>query len=405
MTTAASSTQIDRTEEFQLAAQQMQQQDAAASSAASLSLTAGLQQTDATSGSEAPAAATPFNRYVELTPYLYHGAWETVCKILSIMILVAYIAAAVAGTIITGLLMPIYLPIAPVIAYIFVPHVYNGYTYFQGLAQEQAGKAYIENGVNKELRTTVAGIREHLSDDVLNDRMQIRVTENDQLVGPKIASGVDVERLRPVIARALFWENEATRLSQIVATHLTNATTAQQARLQANNEQRAAAQAQDRPAFEQLAQRVSELSQIVTRERIAALTEQEKALTAKVMAAYFRGVVVNPFAEQDHTELFTLHKPDVRDQLADKGLALTFGEVREHPFLINARGEPFTRDTIHRATVEQIRQVLFDPRPAAPAADGAGDRKELVIPPEPGAADSKGAAVEQVAAGSEADLP
>ncbi len=272
-----------------------------------------------------PVAADPvspptLNRYVELLPDSNYAWWQGAWNATSYALVVAYITGAVALTIFTGLVTPIYLPVITVCIYAMVPYAYSGFEYFQGLAAKQGYHALIEQGVAEKL-SLVPENDSHLVNQLTTfgiDAKNIKgIPENE------------IQRMRPLIARYSFWRDLSSKNTQ---------------------------------AAEQLRASLKE-GDLLAQLQIMQL--REEAQSAKAYAAYFRGIILNPLFLGELKEVFQSNFIPIQSQLMKQGLAHHFNEPSKYVVINHPDGKPrFALEELEKMHDEDLRQEFFRAQPA-----------------------------------------
>lgn len=266
-----------------------------------------------------------YNRYVELLPNSSHAYWHTAWKVFSIAILVAYMVIAIAAVLFTGLYIPNYLPVAMVTAYHFTPFAYELYTYCAQLGEREKQLATVEEGVLAELRGLSMRDTDicHLLSSLGVERSHIQGTIHPLYWGRECA------RFRPLIARYLYWREKSHAL-----------------KLQA----------------EATIQRVPSADQMLRRaEYQKAYALRVEAQMAKIQAAYFRGILLNPTRQEEMQTLFHLNLHDDDYNLITGGLnaATPGGSLDESLLLIHHSRENWTMPQVEKADIQDICLALF----------------------------------------------
>jgi hypothetical protein len=270
----------------------------------------------------APNQQNILNRYVELLPDSNHAWWQTAYNAFSTMIFVAFLLIAVGVTLFVGLNMAMYLPVAGVSLYSFVPLVYNGFAYVRQLAAQEGALAEVENGIAEKLEGLETDDYNLFSNRLRPLQIQLTQIEGYQ---PDQRFGL-LTRLRPVIARYLYWRDRAQTLST---------------------------------RAEQLIARAQPAD--LRKKQLEALKLQENAQIAKAFAAYFRGVVLNPFLAHDWQGVFQLPQlPPMEYRLIERGLADVYHDRLQERFLTYPDNAPrFTMQEVQGMTDIQLCQHFF----------------------------------------------
>ncbi len=257
-------------------------------------------------------AQNPLNRNVELLPNLNHGCWQGFYNVMAIATFTLYVVAAVALTIFVGIIMPIYLPVSTVVIYQFQESAFAAHRYFKDLAEDQEKKAFIENNVAAKLAT------------IPEDREGLIAYLRALNINANLIRDVEIVRLRPVIARFAFWRERSMRCSQ------------------------------------QAEQTVSQAQPGDQNAHFSALNALEQAQLAKAHAAYYRGLILNPFIQDDIPAVFRYNPVPIPMRLVVDGLRARFGQAYRNDFLLYPTGLPrYTVEDLVPMTDEDLSRALF----------------------------------------------
>ncbi len=280
-----------------------------------------------------PAPPNVLNKYVELLPTTDHQWWAGAYNAAATAIFVAFLIAAVATVIFVGITEPGYLPVAMVGVPMFLPQV-NGYIAgFRQKALMETALDQVERGIAQRLEripNTEEGARAALEAIKIPEE---RIEELQQRLG-------NLTRLRPLIARYQHWE--------VVYKGTLNA---------ADQMQINAVQAPH--PFQTRAM------------QLESLKLEDRALIEKTYAAYFRGVILNPFLAGDVDQIFTFTLMPMEARIIQKAMADRYDTARhthEHERFLNYPDKtPFLSwEKVEHATIEELSIELFKPKPIAP---------------------------------------
>lgn len=280
-----------------------------------------------------PAPPNVLNKYVELLPTTDHQWWAGAYNAAATAIFVAFLIAAVATVIFVGITEPGYLPVAMVGVPMFLPQV-NGYIAgFRQKALMETALDQVERGIAQRLEripNTEEGARAALEAIKIPEE---QIEELQQRLG-------NLTRMRPLIARYQHWEGVYKGTLYAADQMLTNAARAP------NPLQTKAME------FE-------------------SLKLEDRALIEKTYAAYFRGVILNPFLAGDVEQVFTFTLMPMEARIMQKALADRYDTIRythEHERFLNYPDKtPFLSwEKVEHVTIEELSIELFKPKPVAP---------------------------------------
>ncbi|MBI2743501.1 MAG: hypothetical protein HYX48_06255 [Chlamydiales bacterium] len=289
---------------------------------------------DSKGGGGAGVMATPtFNRYVELLPNLDHLWWESTYNWAGLAVQVIYIIAAVAATILAGLLEPVYIPLVGMLALIYAEDIYTkGAGFFYQLAAAEKRMAEVECGVHEKLKT-----------DCYVAIAQMKVSAPLEFRSGKL------ETLAPVIARALYWTERHDKLFQ---------------------EQLQLTQKVENAAAQPIANHNELEADLKLRTQVIAT--RENMLIAKVHAAYFRAIVINPYlkgdihtnvsrAARDPSALCTIDPIAAPLLVHDRGLSASLQVPLRFPVFLETRDKKqLLRERVANLAIDEITKELLD---------------------------------------------
>jgi hypothetical protein len=260
------------------------------------------------------------NRYVEIIPtsaFRSHFIKEKLWKTAALATVIFFIAVAAAATVATGLLAPVYLPIAALAVLSLVDFVYKGFSYF---SQNGAREAILA----QEAKFIVENLKELTAK---SDKEIYEVFQSIGIARHELSSEVPIDKLLRVALRCKFWQNTEKNI---------------------------------REERDNLRKEKIDSPDILKANRLLRYDLEQQMLTAKVWTAYFYGITKNPTQKAGLENICQLYKPSFEDRYLDSAYEGT------SPFVVfhDQNKKPIDFFDLPRMTTPELSRQLMSAAPA-----------------------------------------
>jgi len=262
-------------------------------------------------GSETPKT-TYLDRSVsliDLKTAANHDWKQTLWTTASYVTLIAFYALAVSTFVTVGLFAPIYLPIAAFTAFCSISPALQIFLKFQKIAEHegrlaQQSRDFVEE--HKKLPTTTSG---------LSTKLETMGIEQHQIKG--VAATDDLTKLTPLIAQYEYWKKEIDNQNNL----------AEAAKKVIHNEPDNVGQSNEY--------------------RLGAIEHRERALKAKIHAAFIHAVIRNPQFTGEMSDLCTIKQISFEE----RALGDHFRDPKADEFLI------FNKSGVSPVTMSEMNDI------------------------------------------------
>ena len=266
-------------------------------------------------GSETPKT-TYLDRSVsliDLKTAANHDWKQTLWTTASYVTLIAFYALAVSTFVTVGLFAPIYLPIAAFTAFCSISPALQMFLKFQKIAEHegrlaQQSRDFVEE--HKKLPTTTSG---------LSTKLETMGIEQHQIKG--VAATDDLTKLTPLIAQYEYWRKEIDNQ---------------------NNLAERMADAAQKVIFDE-PDNVGQSNEY----RLGAIEHRERALKAKIHAAFIHAVIRNPQFTGEMSDLCTIKQISFEE----RALGDLFRDPKADEFLI------FNKSGVSPVTMSEMNDI------------------------------------------------